>query len=108
MSDFSDIDRVLQSTNYSDSVNRTYTAAGSVNEFSSFTTYGRIIDSVPVVNSTNTSNFITGMLWDYSDSNPGRYNGSQDLIFVTRMNKVQRDIMGLRTLNAPSGKTSRL
>ena len=42
-----------------------------------------------IVNSTNNSAFFTGILWDKSDSNPGEYNGSQDLIFVTKINRDQ-------------------
>ena len=87
MSDFPTIDTMLSSTNYSDSVNNTYTTSGSINMVTSFTVYGRSILQVPITNSTNNSNFMTGMLWDYSDANPGRYNGSQDLIFTTMMNK---------------------
>jgi hypothetical protein len=38
---------------------------------------------VPVINSTNSSAFQTGMLWDYSDENNGEYNGTQSLVFIS-------------------------
>ena len=44
------------------------------------------MQNVPIVNSTNTSDFVTGILWDYSDGN-SEYNGTQDLILITRINE---------------------
>ena len=43
-----------------------------------------MILDVPVVNSTNTSNFITGIMWDTRNST--EYNGTQSLYFTTRVN----------------------
>jgi hypothetical protein len=40
---------------------------------------------VSVINSTNSSAFQTGILWDYSDGNTGEYNGTQDLVFISRI-----------------------
>ncbi len=61
----------------------------------SFAVYGNTINNVPIVNSTNTSDFVTGILWDYSDINPGEYNGSQDLVFITKINKNKRGMYGI-------------
>jgi hypothetical protein len=41
---------------------------------------------VPVVNSTNTSKFVTGILWDSSDLQRFDYNGTQDIVFITKVN----------------------
>jgi hypothetical protein len=79
--DFEDIDRAMASTNFSDSVNITYRN----HQLQNFTVYRKIITDVSVVSSTNNSNFRTGILWDSSDPNQGQYNGTQDLIFVTKM-----------------------
>ena len=48
------------------------------------------VSNVPVVNSTNTSNFITGILWNSGDVNDGGYNGTQDVIFITKVNHNAR------------------
>jgi hypothetical protein len=39
---------------------------------------------VPAINSTNSSTFMTGVMYDSADGSP--YTGSQDLVFVTRLN----------------------
>jgi hypothetical protein len=82
--DFVKIDVALGSTNFSDSINKTYTYGGSPVGYSNFTIYKRVILDVPVVNSTNTSNFITGIMWDTKNST--EYNGTQPLYFATRVN----------------------
>jgi hypothetical protein len=57
--------------------------------------YGQVIGNVPVINSTNTSSFRTGILWDASDPNNGGYNGTQDLVFLTKANHNQTGKYGL-------------
>ena len=62
----------------------------------SFTVYGRTIDNVAIVNSTNTTNytsvenstFITGILWDTTkDNGDGDYgDDGEELVFITRIN----------------------
>jgi hypothetical protein len=84
--DFATLDTQLGSTNFSDSVNRTYTIGSSPIELINYTIYARQINSVPIVNSTNNSNFKTGILWDYGDGGI-RYTGSQDVLFVSPINK---------------------
>lgn len=52
-----------------------------------FTTYGSIINNVPVMNSTTTSSFQTGILWDMNDdTGDGEYDGTESLIFMTTIN----------------------
>lgn len=84
--DFYDIDRALGTENNSDSVNITYTSDGNPKDLKNLTIFRRQIIDIPTVNSTNNSNFYTGILWDSSD-NGTQYNGTQDLIFVSRINK---------------------
>ncbi len=83
--DFEDIDTKLGTSSLPDSVNATYTKNGQPRAYASFTVYGKTISSVPVMNSTNTSAFVTGILWDYGDGGSS-YDGSQDIIFVTKSN----------------------
>ncbi len=49
---------------------------------------------MPVINSTNTTNFKTGILWDKSDGNT-EYNGTQDIIFITEINEQQQGSQGI-------------
>ena len=83
--DFEDIDAGLNMTGFADSVNATYTSNNTPKALMNFTLYSRQITGVPVVNSTNTSSFVTGILWDYSDGG-AEYDGTQDIVFVTRVN----------------------
>ena len=83
--DFSNMDLVLTIENNSDSVNRTYTASGNPKKTENISVFNKMINYVPIVNSTNNSNFVTGILWDSSDGGV-QYNGSQDLIFLTHVN----------------------
>ncbi len=92
--DFSDLDNALGSSSYPDNINNTYTINGVPRETESFEVFGKTIDNVPVVNSTNTSSFRTGILWDMSDGNT-EFNGSQDVVFVTKVNESQQGRFGV-------------
>jgi len=92
--DFSDIDNALSMSSYSDSVNNTYTINEQPVATSSFLVYGNNVTNVPVANSTNNSNFATGILWDFSDGN-SEYNGSQDLVFITQTNVAKQGKYGI-------------
>jgi hypothetical protein len=93
--DFAELDVKLNSTGFADSINSTYTTGGAVKEVSSFTIYSKSVNNVPVVNSTDNSNFKTGILWDYGDGNT-EYNGTQDIVFLTKM---QNQLLGYNTTN---------
>lgn len=84
--DFEEIDTVFGSTAYPDSINTTYSLNGAPRSTQTFDIFSNLVQNVPIVNSTNTSDFVTGILWDYSDGN-SEYNGTQDLIFVTEINE---------------------
>ncbi|MBU1854966.1 MAG: hypothetical protein KKF89_04560, partial [Nanoarchaeota archaeon] len=89
LNDFANVDTNLGSTNYLDSVNKTFSQGGVPKATDSFKVYQRLINSVPVVNSTNTNNFITGILWDSDDSSNAYYDTTddEDLVFVTKINE---------------------
>jgi len=84
--DFEALDSALGSSNYGDSINNTFTLGGVPIETRNMTIFYKTIENVPVVNSTNNSNFKTGILWDYGDGNTN-FNQSQDVLFVTTINK---------------------
>jgi len=83
--DFYTLDTKLGSVNFTDSVNRTYTNSGSPIETTNYTIYTKNVNYVPIVNSTNNTNFKTGILWDYNIGTT--YNGTQDILFVSPINK---------------------
>lgn len=58
------------------------------------TLFGRQIADVPVIDSTNTSAFRTGILWDMSDGGAS-YNGGQDVAFITQINMSQQGSRGV-------------
>ncbi len=94
-SDYEEIDAALNLTTYIDSINSSYTNQGFAKQTDSFSVFGSNISQVPTINSTNSSNFITGILWDMSDENKGEYNSSQDLIFVTKINSNAQGKYGI-------------
>ncbi|MFO8111019.1 MAG: hypothetical protein R6T92_00770, partial [Desulfosalsimonadaceae bacterium] len=75
--------------------NSTFTRDGSPIKKEQFVVYANTINNVSVVNSTNSSNFITGILWDSSDSNPGEFNASQDIVFVSKINPNKQGEYGI-------------
>jgi hypothetical protein len=92
--DFADIDSAMNMSNFTDNVNKSFTSGGSAKELRNMTIFGRTVYDIPIVNSTNTSAFITGILWDSNDTNPGVYNGTQDLVFVTQAGDRQQGAYG--------------
>ncbi|MBN1502354.1 hypothetical protein JW930_02320 [Candidatus Woesearchaeota archaeon] len=94
--DFHQLDTQLFMENNSDDINATWTFNNSPRQTDSFTVFKKSISLVPIVNSTNNTNFITGIMWDTSDPNlGGRFNGSQDVVFVTRINENTTGSLGL-------------
>ncbi len=93
-SDFATLDTKLGSSGLTDSVNRTWTAGGAPIGTAPMTLFGRQIADVPVIDSTNTSAFRTGILWDMSDGGAS-YNGGQDVAFITQINMSQQGSRGV-------------
>ncbi|MBD3164322.1 hypothetical protein GF323_03915 [Candidatus Woesearchaeota archaeon] len=94
INDFEELDDFLATGNYTDSINSTYTFSGNVKKEYNFTVFGKTIYYVPIVNSTNNSNFFTGILWDSSDdTNNGGEEGEyektakEDIVFITEASK---------------------
>jgi len=81
--DFTDLDAKLNSTAFPDNITITYLANGYSKQQINITSFNHIITNVSIMNSTNSSAFKTGILWDSSDSNPGQFNGTQDVVFVS-------------------------
>ena len=81
-------------TKYNDSIRKIWTAnTDTPIATKSMTIFNRRINNVPIIDSTSTSSFITGMLWDTSDGNT-QYDGTQDLVFITQINESKPGAYG--------------
>jgi len=91
--DFSEIDTLLGMSGHTDSIEALWGINSTVpKETSTFVVYGRTIEDVPVVNSTdNNTIFKTGILWDMDDSADNEFDSSEgeDLVFVVAYNDSQ-------------------
>ncbi|MBW2990744.1 hypothetical protein KY348_03500 [Candidatus Woesearchaeota archaeon] len=93
--DFNDTDQALNMTSYNDSIRWVYTSdTDTPIATTSMTLYTMTINNIPIINSTNTTNFQTGIIWDKSDGNT-EYNGTQDLLFVTEISKGKQGAYGI-------------
>lgn len=102
LNDFINLDAVFNMTTFDDSITSTWTLYGNFPNFpffktipkevEIFTVFTRTIPAVPVINSTNSSTFQTGILWDTSDNIPP-FNrqfdtaDKEDLVFITKINQ---------------------
>jgi len=87
--DFSDIDSLLGMTSFNDSIYNLFTDSGTPKQTDSFLVHQKVIDEVAVVNSTDNTNFLTGILWDMSDDFDGEYSqeDGEDLVFAAKINQ---------------------
>ncbi|MBR9706414.1 hypothetical protein GOV14_05240 [Candidatus Pacearchaeota archaeon] len=83
--DFLNIDTLLNMSFMDDSVNTTFLGGENTSDMLLF---GRWIYNIPVAISINSSNFLTGILWDSDDDSDGEYSviDKEDLIFFARIN----------------------
>ncbi|MFH1802006.1 MAG: DNRLRE domain-containing protein [archaeon] len=93
--DFDDIDNLLSMTGFADSVSNLYlNSTGDISQLDTYVIFKGSVDEVPITNSTNNTNFFTGILWDFSDDvGDGEYSidDVEDLVFVT---EIQKDLTG--------------
>ena len=87
--DWEDIDVLISMTQLNDSINRTFingTRGIPINK-TDFLVQGSLIVNVSTINSTNSSSFVTGILWDTSDSADAQYDTAEkeDLVFITKV-----------------------
>jgi len=92
LNDFEELDLSLGTENFTDSINNTYSVEGLPLKLSNYTLFYRTVANVPEAQSTNNTNFYTGILWDTSDNSLPYYiyNSNplsrSDIVFVTRLN----------------------
>ncbi len=95
--DFTELDAAIGTTGYPDSVNITYTSAGNPKSTESFTVFGIEVTDVPSADSTDSTPFTTGILWDSSDdegNNQFDNTTKEDIVFITRANQTQVGMYG--------------
>jgi len=95
--DFADADYLLNMSSFSDSVSNRFTSDGITPiATTNFTVHNKEIFNVPVINSINSSNFITGILWDTTKDTDGEFSieDKEDLIFVTKVNPKMQGAFG--------------
>jgi len=85
--DFEELDSALGMSG-PDAINATFSLGGVPRQTATIKVKGRDIANVPVVNSTDNSNFMTGILWDNSTDTDGEYDSSEkeNIIFLTEIN----------------------
>ena len=95
----SELDTALESTNLTDSINRTWLRNHVPVNITEFIIFADEIRNISIVNSSNTSIFTTGILWDQSDDAPGvgngEFNGSEDVVFITGISRAQPGLYGV-------------
>lgn len=97
VNDFLEADQALNMTGFNDSIQILWaTNASNPKQTTNFTIRGRLIQNVPYINSTNTSNFITGILWQSANSTVREFNATNNapLLFVTVINRNQTGFYG--------------
>ncbi|MGV8152531.1 MAG: CARDB domain-containing protein [Candidatus Nanoarchaeia archaeon] len=97
--DFGDIDYLLNMTDFNDSVSKIFTVDGeNARAKKDIIQNQKFIKDVPIINSTDNSNFITGILWDsFYDSGDNQYsrNDKEPLVFITLINKQKQGNYGI-------------
>ena len=83
--DFGEIDYLLGMDSYNDSIDELFGVSGLDN----FSVFQREIENVAYVNSSVNGNFVTGILWDMSDSGNAEYDSGEgeDIVFVAKVNR---------------------
>lgn len=87
--DFNEIDTLINLSTLNDSISNRYTTDGNTpRTTTSFFVHKINITNVAVINSTDNDNFITGILWDTSDSTDDSYNETEaeDIVFISQIN----------------------
>jgi hypothetical protein len=93
--DLATADNHLNMSGFNDNLNTTYTSAGSLIQTQAFNVFGVEITDVPTINSTDTSAFVTGILYDADADTNGFYDGEESLVFITRINISQTGSFGV-------------
>lgn len=106
--DFVDVDVLLNLSEAFDNVSTLYSSDGTLAlQTRDFFVYNDVVVNVPVAFSTNLSSFVTGLLWDSSDSFNGEFDtvDAEDVVVVTSINTSEVGSYGVYDyeMRIPSG-----
>ncbi len=96
--DFYEIDQILGMASFDDSVSEVFSNNQEPKEKINLLIYQKEVEEIPVINSTENSKFITGILWDSSDDSlDGEFDSldKEDLIFVSPIKKSSQGAYGI-------------
>lgn len=96
--DFTELDGLLSMQNPYEAISLLWSTDGtSPRQNMDFEISGRTIQNVPVINSTSSAAFITGILWDTSDSSDPEFDTREveDVIFIANYNESQAGTYGI-------------
>jgi parallel beta-helix repeat protein len=91
--DFISMNTNLNMTRFNDSMQFIWAVNTTIPQGTrDFTVFNRLIENVPVINSTNTSSFVTGILWDTEHDTNGHYDtvDKEPIVFVANINLSQK------------------
>ncbi|MEM5828991.1 MAG: CARDB domain-containing protein, partial [Candidatus Aenigmatarchaeota archaeon] len=96
--DLEEADIALHMNGFNDSIKRLFDANNDnqPDATACFIVNAQQLCNVPIINSTdnNYGNFVTGILWDSGDGG-SEYDGTQDLIFITKINQNKQGSYGV-------------
>jgi hypothetical protein len=94
--DFLDIDTILNTINFEDSVSNVFSENQNPKETKNMIIHQKEIKNVPIINSTNNSKFVTGILWDTSYDTNGEFDQGdrEEIVFVTPIDKQSEGAYG--------------
>lgn len=100
LNDFLEIDEILLMETFEDSVSNLFSNSQIPKETRNMIIYQREINDIPIINSTDNANFITGILWDTSDDSEGEEGefdkvDKEDIIFTAEVNKLSEGSYGI-------------
>lgn len=100
--DFSELDSALNSSGLVDSIKNVWAAGGDIPTFvRNVSLSSLIIENVPFNESTNNSNFYTGILWDTADDALNNFQfddqDREDIVFVTEVGIGKQGSYGFYT-----------
>jgi hypothetical protein len=96
--DFTDIDSLLSMTTFGDSVTRHFSNGTRPTNATNLLLFNSLVTEIPLGNSTNSTTFMTGILWDSSDDiGDGQYSqeDKEDLVFFTTISKNTQGAYGV-------------
>ncbi|MCW8965651.1 MAG: hypothetical protein OQK82_03055 [Candidatus Pacearchaeota archaeon] len=87
--DFGEMDSSLKMEEFDDSVENVFSDFGVPKYLENFSIHGSEVLNVPIINTSDGFEFVTGILWDSSDDTNGEYDLSdkEDLVFVSSINE---------------------